>query len=65
MSTEFEVVAGLARGFMAGVLLVIFIGLWVWAFAAKRRKLFESASRLPLEEDGFSLKETSVGGDAP
>jgi cbb3-type cytochrome oxidase subunit 3 len=53
MSSEFEVAAGLARGLMAGVLLAMFVGLWVWAFAAKRRRPFESASRLPLEEDSF------------
>jgi cytochrome c oxidase cbb3-type subunit 4 len=47
-----ESVAGLVRGVMAGLLLVMFIGLWIWAFGAKRRKSFESASRLPLEEDG-------------
>jgi cbb3-type cytochrome oxidase subunit 3 len=52
MSSEMESVAGLVRGLMAGVLLAMFIGLWIWAFAAKRRKSFESASRLPLEEDG-------------
>src|SRR5438105_3313647 len=51
MSSEVESVAGLVRGFMAGLLLVMFVGLWIWAFAAKRRKSFESASRLPLEED--------------
>jgi cbb3-type cytochrome oxidase subunit 3 len=51
MSGHFEVITGLARGVMAGVLLAMFVGLWFWAFAAKRRKSFESASRLPLEED--------------
>lgn len=58
MSAQLEVVTGLARGIIAGVLLAMFVGLWVWAFAAKRRKLFESASQLPLEEDTF-------GGNAP
>jgi cbb3-type cytochrome oxidase subunit 3 len=51
MSSEMETIAGLIRGLMAGVLLAMFVGLWVWAFAAKRRERFESASRLPLEED--------------
>ncbi len=51
MSSEMETIAGLVRGLMAGVLLAMFVGLWVWAFAAKRRERFESASRLPLEED--------------
>jgi|KBSSwiStaDraftv2_1062776.scaffolds.fasta_scaffold00253_7 cbb3-type cytochrome oxidase subunit 3 len=51
MNSEFEAVAGVTRGLMAGVLLAMFVGLWVWAFAPKRRKSFESASLLPLEED--------------
>ncbi len=51
MSSEMETIAGLVRGLMAGVLLAMFVGLLVWAFAAKRRERFESASRLPLEED--------------
>jgi cytochrome c oxidase cbb3-type subunit IV len=51
MSTEMESLTGLVRGLMAGLLLAIFVGLWIWAFAAKRRASFESASRLPLEED--------------
>ena len=51
MSSDMESVAGLVRGLMAGVLLAMFVGLWFWVFAAKRRRSFESASRLPLEED--------------
>jgi cbb3-type cytochrome oxidase subunit 3 len=58
MNSELEVIAGVARGLMAGVLLAMFVGLWVWAFAPKRRRLFESASRLPLEED-------NCGGSGP
>jgi len=52
MSSGMESITGLVRGLMAGVLLAMFVGLWIWAFAAKRRAWFESASRLPLEEDG-------------
>jgi cbb3-type cytochrome oxidase subunit 3 len=51
MSSEMEAVTGLVRGLMAGLLLTMFVGLWLWVFAAKRRKSFETASRLPLEED--------------
>ncbi len=52
MSSEMESVTGIVRGLMAGLLLAMFVGLWLWVFAAKRRKSFESASLLPLEEDG-------------
>lgn len=51
MSSGMESLCGVARGLMAGVLLLMFLGLCLWAFAAKRRAAFESVSRLPLEED--------------
>ena len=51
MSSEMESIAGIVRGLMAGILLAMFVGLWIWVFGAKRRRSFESASRLPLEED--------------
>jgi cytochrome c oxidase cbb3-type subunit IV len=52
MSPEMQAFAGVVRGVMAGALLVIFVGLWVWVYGARRRQWFESAARLPLEEDG-------------
>jgi cbb3-type cytochrome oxidase subunit 3 len=52
MSSEMESITGLVRGIMSGVLLTMFVGLWMWVYAAKRRHSFEAASRLPLEEDG-------------
>ena len=58
MSAELQASIDLVRGLAAGVLLAMFVGLWAWAFAAKRRKAFESAALLPLEEDRFQ-------GDAP
>ena len=51
MSSEIESVSGILRGLMAGILLAMFVGLWIWVYGAKRRGFFESASRLPLEED--------------
>jgi len=38
-------------GVMAGVLLLLFLGLCRWAFGARRRKYFEAASQIPLEEE--------------
>lgn len=46
-----EGLTGIVRGLMAGVLLAMFVGLWIWVYGAKRRGPFESASRIPLEED--------------
>jgi len=51
MSTQIEYLTGIIRGVMAGLLIVTFLLLGVWVFAAKRRASFENAARLPLEED--------------
>jgi cbb3-type cytochrome oxidase subunit 3 len=51
MSHEMEALTGLVRGTMAGILLLMFIGLWVWVYGSRRRTMFETAARLPLEED--------------
>ena len=33
------------------VMLVLFIGIIVWAWSGKRRRAFDEAARLPLEDD--------------
>ena len=33
------------------LLLVLFIGIWAWAWSSRRKGDFESAARLPLEDD--------------
>jgi len=39
------------HGLWTAALLVIFVGIVVWAWSGKRKKDFDEASRLPLEED--------------
>ncbi|MBS0421261.1 MAG: cbb3-type cytochrome c oxidase subunit 3 [Proteobacteria bacterium] len=51
MSHEMEALTGLLRGVMAGTLLLMFVGLWIWVFGKRQRAGFEAAARLPLEED--------------
>jgi cytochrome c oxidase cbb3-type subunit 4 len=36
---------------MTGVLMLVFIGIVLWAWSGKRRQRFDAAARLPLEED--------------
>jgi cytochrome c oxidase cbb3-type subunit 4 len=36
---------------MTVVMLVVFLGIVVWAWSAKRRAVFDAAARVPLEED--------------
>ena len=42
---------GLVRGMVTLSLLLLFIGLAVWAWSSRRKDLFEKMARLPLEED--------------
>src|SRR5581483_10031945 len=46
MSPEMMAGTGILRGVVAGILLVAFLALWVWAYSGRRRSAFEAASRL-------------------
>lgn len=39
-------------GIVTAVLLVVFIGGWIWAWSPKRKRAFDEAAALPLEDDG-------------
>jgi len=43
--------SGVLSGIVTGVLIVLFVGIWIWAYSARRKAGFEEAARLPLEED--------------
>ncbi len=58
MSHELEALTGMVRGAMAGILLVMFVGLWVWVFGSRQRAAFEAAARLPLEEDQAGVEKS-------
>ncbi len=40
------------RGVLTAIMMLAFVGVVVWAWSSKRKKDFEEASRLPLEEKG-------------
>ena len=42
---------GKLSGIMTAVLMLVFIGIVVWAWSSRRRRAFDAAARLPLEED--------------
>jgi cytochrome c oxidase cbb3-type subunit 4 len=44
--------SGTLSGIVTAILIVLFIGTWVWAWSSRRREQFDAAARLPLEEDG-------------
>jgi cytochrome c oxidase cbb3-type subunit 4 len=35
-------------------LLILFIGIIIWAFSSRRKKRFDAAARMPLEDDDSS-----------
>jgi cytochrome c oxidase cbb3-type subunit 4 len=42
---------GLVRGMITLSLLLLFIGLFIWAWSSRRKDLFERMAQLPLEDD--------------
>jgi len=56
MSAEIVAATGILRGVVAGVLLLAFTALWLWAYNGRRRAIFDRAAQLPLEDDIYSAK---------
>ena len=40
-------------GLLSVVMLVMFIGIFAWAFSPSRKKKFDEAARTPLDEDAM------------
>lgn len=43
--------AGTLSGIVTTLLLIIFVGIAIWAYSSKRKKDFNEAARLPLEDE--------------
>jgi cbb3-type cytochrome oxidase subunit 3 len=41
------------------VVMILFIGIVIWAYSGKRRKAFDEAARIPLEDDDLPTAEDS------
>ena len=41
------------RGLLTVVLMVAFIGVWIWAWSKRRKQDFDETAALPLEEDKY------------
>jgi cytochrome c oxidase cbb3-type subunit IV len=48
------------HSFWTVLLLVLFIGIVIWAFSSRRKQRFDAAARLPLEDDD-PVSESSAG----
>jgi cytochrome c oxidase cbb3-type subunit 4 len=33
------------------IAFVLFVGIWLWAWSARRKRAFDEAARLPFDED--------------
>lgn len=51
----------LFRGIITVILLVAFIGLWIWAWSSKRRKQFDEAANLPFRDENETTNDHSRG----
>ncbi len=43
--------ASTLSGLVTLVLLIAFIGAWIWAWSSKRKPHFDAAARLPLDDE--------------
>ena len=50
--------AEMISGIVTLVLLVMFVGAWIWVWSPRRKPEFDAAARLPLEESSAPAQET-------
>jgi len=50
-----DVDAAVLHGLWTGALLVIFIGIVIWAWSGKRKTGFDEAARIPLDDDELEV----------
>ncbi len=48
------------HGLWTAALLMIFIGIVVWAWSGKRKRAFDEAARIPLEDDALEVGDAGV-----
>jgi cytochrome c oxidase cbb3-type subunit 4 len=47
---------GTLSGVLTALLMLIFIGIVVWAWSDRSRRTFDEAAQLPLEQDDLSAR---------
>jgi cytochrome c oxidase cbb3-type subunit 4 len=43
--------AGTWSGIVTGILIVLFVGVWIWAYSKRRKPSFDAAARMPLDDE--------------
>lgn len=43
---------GNVAGIITVVLLVVFVGIWFWAWRAQHKRVFDRMARMPMEDGG-------------
>lgn len=49
--------AAVFHGLWTGALLVIFIGIVLWAWSGKRKRSFDEAAHIPLDDDELQFSD--------
>ncbi len=55
--------SGTASGVMTAILIIVFIGIIAWAYSSRRRRDFEEAARIPLEDETPSENKDDSQGN--
>jgi cytochrome c oxidase cbb3-type subunit 4 len=45
------------------LLFIIFVGIWIWAWSAKRKSSFDEAARMVLDDDNDTAPSQAVVGE--
>ena len=51
------------HGLWTLVLIVVFVGIVVWAFSRKRKAAFDAAARIPIDDDETAPEHRGVSRD--
>ena len=57
--------AAVFHGLWTGALLVIFIGIVIWAWSGKRKTGFDEAARIPLGDDDLEASSAESDKEQP
>lgn len=47
---------GVLSGVMTTVLIVIFVGIWGWAWSKRNKSTFDTMAQLPLQDDAMQTE---------